>query len=540
MTPNKKHLFFLLLASVVIFTSHLDITFVDIMESRNFVTAREMLRNGNWIHTTMNLEPRYEKPPLPTWMTAASAYVFGLDSISGLRLPAALMAIFLVFTSYFFGIKLLKDRDQAFYGALILATSFYIVFAGRNGQWDIFAHSFMFFSIYQYFLAFESEKIVWKHWILAGVFSGLTIMSKGPIPHYALLLPFLIAYGIIFRYRDFSSKWKALFVSVLVMAIVGLSWALYIYSTDGPTAFATAEKETGSWSKHNVRPFYYYWNFFIQSGIWTFFAFLAVLYPYMIRRVKNKKMYNFVFLWTILSVVVLSFVPIKKARYLMPVLIPLAYTTSFYIEFLIASAKRLSKTDTWLAYFGFGLIGIIGLCFPLGAYIYFGDKLNGYYFWYALTSLSLFFLGAFICRNLVKKDFEKAFYSTILFLCSIILLGYPMANILYDNPDHKDISEVRSLENAKDLPLYHLGYFAPEFMWRIGEPVKEIEKLEEIRDLKKIGIFVNDSVAVLIRQQYPVQFETSYDANVVKPGKKNYKDRRAINFLIVSNNSDDN
>ena len=110
MKPHKKHLFFLLLASVAIFTSHLDITFVDIMESRNFITAREMLRNGNWIHTTMNLEPRYEKPPLPTWMTAASASVFGLDSIAGLRLPAALMAIFLVFTSYFFGIKLLKDR----------------------------------------------------------------------------------------------------------------------------------------------------------------------------------------------------------------------------------------------------------------------------------------------------------------------------------------------------------------------------------------------------------------------------------------------
>ena len=99
MKPNKKHLFFLLLASVAIFTSHLDITFVDIMESRNFITAREMIRNGNWIHTTMNLEPRYEKPPLPTWMTAASASVFGLDSIAGLRLPAALMAIFLVFTS---------------------------------------------------------------------------------------------------------------------------------------------------------------------------------------------------------------------------------------------------------------------------------------------------------------------------------------------------------------------------------------------------------------------------------------------------------
>ncbi|MDZ7613142.1 MAG: glycosyltransferase family 39 protein [Flavobacteriaceae bacterium] len=540
MKQNKKHLFFLFLASVVIFTSHLDITFVDIMESRNFITAREMLQNGNWIHTTMNLEPRYEKPPLPTWMTAASASVFGLDSIAGLRLPAALMAIFLVFTSYFFGKKLLKDQNQAFYGALILATSFYIVFAGRNGQWDIFAHSFMFFSIYQYFLAFESEKIVWKHWILAGFFSGLTIMSKGPIPHYALLLPFLIAYGFVFRYKGFRNKWKALFVSILVMAIVGLSWALYIYITDGPTAFATAEKETGSWSKHNVRPFYYYWNFFIQSGLWTFFAFMAILYPYMIRRVQNEKIYKFYFLWTVFAVIVLSFVPIKKARYLMPVLIPLAFTTSFYIEFLVTKAKKLSRTDTWLASFGFGLIGIIGLAFPLGAWFYFADKLEGFYLWYALTSIALFTTAVFLFRFLAGKKFEKAFYALVIFLSAVILFGYPMANILYDNPDHKDIGEVRNVPLAKDLPLYHLGYFAPEFMWRIGEPVKEIEKPEEIRDLERIGIFVNDSVAAIIRKQYPVEFETTYDANVVKPGKKNYKDRRAINFLIVSNNSADN
>lgn len=540
MKPNKKHLFFLLLASVAIFTSHLDITFVDIMESRNFITAREMIRNGNWIHTTMNLEPRYEKPPLPTWMTAASASVFGLDSIAGLRLPAALMAIFLVFTSYFFGIKLLKDRNQAFYGSLILATSFYIVFAGRNGQWDIFAHSFMFFSIFQYYLAFDSEKVLWKHWILAGIFSGLAIMSKGPIPHYALLLPFLLAYGAVFRYRGFSNKWRALFVSVLIMAVVGFSWAFYIYMTDGPTAFATAEKETGSWSKHNVRPFYYYWNFFIQSGIWTFFALLAVLYPYLIRRVQNKKIYTFYFLWTVFAVIVLSFIPIKKARYLLPVLIPLAFTTSYYIEYLINSAKKLSKTDAWLANFGFGLIGLIGLVFPLGAWFYFGEKLNGFYMWYTLTSLALFFTGVLIFRFLRIKKFEKAFYCVVFFLCSVIVFGYPMANILYDNPDHKDISEVRTLENAKDLPLYYLGYFAPEFMWRIGEPVKKLKTLDELHGLGQAGVFANDSIANLIRQQYPVQFTTVYDANVVKQGKKNYKDRRAINFLILGSKSADN
>lgn len=42
---------------------------VSIMEARNFITAREMITDGNWLLTTMNGLPRYEKPPLPTWLT---------------------------------------------------------------------------------------------------------------------------------------------------------------------------------------------------------------------------------------------------------------------------------------------------------------------------------------------------------------------------------------------------------------------------------------------------------------------------------------
>ncbi|NND50776.1 MAG: glycosyltransferase, partial [Flavobacteriaceae bacterium] len=41
---------------------------VTIMEARNFITAREMLSDDNWVLTTMNGEPRYQKPPFPSWM----------------------------------------------------------------------------------------------------------------------------------------------------------------------------------------------------------------------------------------------------------------------------------------------------------------------------------------------------------------------------------------------------------------------------------------------------------------------------------------
>ena len=43
---------------------------VSIMEARHFISAHEMVADGHWLLTTMNGEPRYEKPPLPTWLSA--------------------------------------------------------------------------------------------------------------------------------------------------------------------------------------------------------------------------------------------------------------------------------------------------------------------------------------------------------------------------------------------------------------------------------------------------------------------------------------
>ncbi|MCK5677529.1 MAG: glycosyltransferase family 39 protein, partial [Flavobacteriaceae bacterium] len=353
---HKQNIFIILLVCLAIFFSNLDVIYVNIMEARNFITAREMLQYGNWFHTTMNLEPRYEKPPLPTWLTALSASIFGLKSLFGLRLPAVLSVTLLILTSYFFSIKIFQNKKQALVNALILATSFYIIFSGRNGQWDIFAHAFMLFGIYYLFQALESNSATWKYWVITGVFLGLSFMSKGPVSHFALLLPFLIAYGIVFKFRNFKLKWSPLIVSVLLFVVVGLTWGVFIYLTDGSSAEAIADKETAAWSNRNIRPFYYYWSFFTQSGLWTFFAFIGLLYPYMKKRVDNVKTYKFTFLWTIITVILLSVIPEKKSRYLLPVLIPLALNTSFYIKYLIQKRNNLSKTDKYIAYFGFGLI----------------------------------------------------------------------------------------------------------------------------------------------------------------------------------------
>ena len=532
---SKLYLLALLLVCLAIFIPHLSVIEINIMEARNFVTASEMLEYGNWIHTTLNLEPRYEKPPLPTWLTAISGSVFGIKNLFGLRLPAALSAIFLVFTFYFFVKDLLRNKKQAFISALILATSFYIVFSGRNGQWDIFAHAFMMFAIYQFFQAFQSKTIIWRKWILAGIFLGLSFMSKGPVSHFALLLPFLIAYGIVFKYKNFKTKLPSLLTTLILFAIVGLSWGLYIYLTDGNSAQTIADKETAAWSNRNIRPFYYYWSFFTQSGVWTFFAFTALLYPYMIKRVKDKKTYQFSFLWTIITVVLLSLIPEKKARYLLPVLIPLALNTSFYIYFLIKEAKTLSKTDTYLAYFGFGLIGLIGLVFPFGAYIFLSDKLNGFWIYFILTSIALFTLGVLIFNYLKKQKFEKCFYTVILLICSIMLFAIPITKAFYDNDAFLSLNSLRGIEKMKNLKLYSTdkNFPSPELLFQLGESIKRVKIPDELPQQNVFGLLVRDTIPRSVIHEYNSEFIAQFDENHVKKGKKEHRYRRTIKLYIL-------
>ena len=83
----KKHPILIIIGIVgVLLMPYLDVLEVTIMEARNFISAREMLTDGHWILTTMNGEARYQKPPLPTWLTALSASIFGIKNIWGLRL----------------------------------------------------------------------------------------------------------------------------------------------------------------------------------------------------------------------------------------------------------------------------------------------------------------------------------------------------------------------------------------------------------------------------------------------------------------------
>ncbi|SHG35014.1 4-amino-4-deoxy-L-arabinose transferase [Flavobacterium fluvii] len=529
---KHKYVLWLLLVSCFMLIPHLSVIEVDIMEARNFITAREMVKNNNWILTTINDMPRYEKPPLPTWLTAEFGKFFGFENIFGLRLPVVLITLLLVFSTHKLSEKLGLDKQQNFHNGLILITSFYIYFAGRDNQWDMYTHSFMMVCIVFFWKFLNDKNHSFLNACLAGLFFGLSFLSKGPISVYGLLLPFLIAYGIIYKF-ELNDKKFYVFLILLIGFCIGLSWPLYVRYIDPETVSRVTKLESSRWGSYNVRPFYYYWDFFVQCGIWTVPAFIALLYPYLKTRVSNLKAYQFTLIWTLAAVVLLSIIPEKKSRYLLPVLIPLALNTGFYIEYLIRNFKNISlKIEKAVINFAFGLIAIICVAIPVGLFIKIKNDLAGFELWLIGLTISLFILGYLLFQNLRNKNFLNVFYAVVGVQVAIIVFGLPLTKAVLINPEYHSAKELKEKEKTLGIKTYDMSYFTPEIVWDYGSsiPVLLNEKTNELNlPLEdKFGLLASKTDSVLSKKKledYNLKKITTVDLNRVPKESKKHNDR---------------
>lgn len=544
--PERYFPVLILVVCGLIFLPHLGILPVNIMEARNFTTAREMLQDQNWILTTLNGEPRYEKPPLPTWMTAISGAVLGIQNVAALRLPAVLMAFVLAGTTWLFAKKLTGNALHALISVLVMVTSFYILWAGRNGQWDIFTHAFMMLGIFHFYRFFTERNHLYRSALLAGLFFGLSFMSKGPVSLYALFLPFLIAFGSILgfgknRQIKRRSRTIPLILMILIMLVLSGWWHLYIYLADTQAAEEITTKEITAWNNRHVRPFYYYWNFFIQSGGWAILGAASLLYPFLKHRVLDRKAYTFTLVWTLSAVILLSFIPEKKPRYLLPVLIPLSLNIGFYLEYLFRAfrsgkSRIFDRVATWLQ---FGLIGTVGLLIPVGGYWFLGDHLEGNWIWFILLSLAQFLLGWAIWRALIHKRIGRAFFLTIAFMCALTTLGLPLSRSVAVNPEHRNLSELRIWQDSSGLPVYEFAEFSPELIWDFGRstPVLYDGHDYSYPQESQFGLLVADKLEANVRshfKDYQIEQIGYFDLNTRGKAQGGHNGRLYRDFYLIT------
>ena len=129
------------------------------------------------------------------------------------------MVILLGVGVYFFSNKLVQNNKHSLINALIVVTSLYVFVIPIEAPWDIYAHTFMLSGLYFLFLFFKDEKYVWRNVILSGILVGFSIMSKGPVSLFALMLPFIISYTIVYKFKNFTKKIIPLISFVLLFLL---------------------------------------------------------------------------------------------------------------------------------------------------------------------------------------------------------------------------------------------------------------------------------------------------------------------------------
>lgn len=523
---EKYPILSLLLFVIVMLGFTIDSIPVTIMEARNFISAREMLTDDNWILTTMNGEARYQKPPLPTWITAFFGMLFGIKSILALRWPALLFMASIGISTYFLSKKLELGKSHSLINGFIVLSSFYVIGIIVEAPWDIYTHGFMLMALYQLFLMFQNKKTSIIQSLLFVLFLACSVLSKGPVSLYVLFLPFVIAYGIAFKLKGGTLHFLKL-ISLLVFGIVlGGWWYMHVRVADPETFTAIAARETSNWSSYNVRPFYYYWSFFVQSGLWTIPAVISLLYPYMKSRVSNLKAYRFSFFWTIIAVILLSVIPEKKSRYLMPVLIPLAINIGFYIEYLIREFKNLkSKKETIPVYFSFGLIGCIAILFWISGFLL-GPFLAGHILIrFIITTLILLVIGFYIFKFLKAKRIKAVFYLIIGFMLTLGLVALPLSKASIQ-ADYKSVSEL----SEEAIPLYSLNNVSPEAIYNYGNKIPKLKSKEGLilPTEKQFNLLTGKESPQdfeELSKLYNIEFIDTYDLNTSNTDSKAHKSR---------------
>jgi len=191
--------------------------------------AREMVVLGDYLRIHVNFIPFTEKPPMFFWMQAASMNLFGVGEYAA-RFPNAIAGVFTLMTLYKFGEKLYDSRfgfiwAGAYFGSVLPSLYF------KSGIIDPWFNFFIFLGLYYLILYYwkkenkvdiKLEKSQWTYLALAGLFTGLGILTKGPV---AFLITGMVLgiYWIFKKFRLYITVPAFLFY-FLVMIATTLVW----------------------------------------------------------------------------------------------------------------------------------------------------------------------------------------------------------------------------------------------------------------------------------------------------------------------------
>jgi hypothetical protein len=257
-TNNRYAVGFFAVLSLFFFIGLGNVHLFDWDEINFAESAREMMRSGDYLRVQINYTAFWEKPPFFFWLQVLGMKLFGVNEFAA-RFPNAVFGLIYLITFYFIG----KRHFSAKFGliwALVFFGSLLPHIYFKSGIIDPVFNYFIFMSVYFMLRVIGNDASASKLAILAGIFSGLSVLTKGPVG-FLLLGMTLAVYLIIKKFKGFPKpKYILLFFAGLFFIVsIWLSAELFQNGMETLKKFIAYQLELFSSDvAGHAQPFYYH------------------------------------------------------------------------------------------------------------------------------------------------------------------------------------------------------------------------------------------------------------------------------------------
>ncbi len=326
--------------------------------------AREMLITGEYLQLQINYETFTEKPPMFFWFQAIAMKLFGVGEFAA-RFPNAFLGMIVIPFLYVSG-KFLIDRRFGFIWAMSWFGSILPFLYFKSGIIDPLFNFFIFSGLF-FLVHFTWKKANYKDlyfskstgaylWF-AGIFTGLAILTKGPVAYLVLAITIGVMYlnGRLKNLLPFMSFVKYSLIALLVFSL----WLIADFLINGPAfiiEFTVRQWEllTSADAGHGGFPGYH----FVVLLFGCFPASIMAIrglgsFPDLKYHVKDFQKWMIVLLVVIL--VLFSIVGTKIIHYSSLAYYPLSFLSALAIWNIYEKKITQPKWTVWLSVF----IGLI-------------------------------------------------------------------------------------------------------------------------------------------------------------------------------------
>lgn len=328
--------------------------------------AREMIVTDNYLQVQIDYRPFWEKPPVFIWMQVLSMKVFGVGEY-GARFPNALVGVITLLVLFYAGKRIVNEK-MGWWWAAIYAASWLPHFYFKSGIIDPTFNLFIFLAFFQvHLLKYGQRK--WLHAVLAGVFLGAAVLTKGPAAILIALLAFVVYFivkrGIIgFHWLHLPVIAIAAFATTCIwfgLEVINNGWWMVNeFITYQVRLFSTEDAGHGG-------PFFYH---FIILLIGCFPASVFLFHKPV--KKESSETHDFRrWMWVMFWVVLLLFsiVKTKIVHYSSLCYFPLTFIAALHLYNIIHHKEQINRlTKILLAVIGIMLAAVITLLPLVGMY----------------------------------------------------------------------------------------------------------------------------------------------------------------------------